>query len=113
MFFSVLSQAIPSSVYVFYAFFLVLIYFGVLTYIFSTKTNKVFKGIGNAFSIGAEKIKYLIIPCILIFIIFYLVGILNNFISTVQAIQLVPLLIFTAFLAWAMIYFISEVNKLE
>ncbi|MBW2995967.1 hypothetical protein KY332_01570 [Candidatus Woesearchaeota archaeon] len=87
-----------------------LIYFIALIFIKLTKTNKVFESIGNALEFGAKNIPKLLIPGILILAAGYIIRLLS---TLAPQILIISVLLYAAYMAWARIYFVSEVEKIK
>ena len=113
IFFSVIVNAIPPAIYLFYAVVLIAGYLSVLMCVLFTKKNKIFNSIVKGFSEGAIKLKKLIIPCVLILVVFIILSLISFLLGRAQLTitPYISLLIFVIFMAWARIYFVRQAEK--
>jgi len=100
-----------------FSFFKILLVFAILitiylltfTYIYFTKKNQIFYAIGKSIQ-AIPKIKTLFIPCLLILVIFLIITLIISLLRLTLS-PYIALLILTAFLTWARLYFIPEAEK--
>jgi hypothetical protein len=96
----------------FYASFFVCSYFITLTYIFFTKKVKVFEALGDSLSKGVAIFPKIWLPCLLILIMFMVLGAVNQIATRLGAQQFIYILTLALYTCWARIYFVRAVEKL-
>jgi len=96
----------------FYASFFVCSYFITLTYIFFTKKVKVFEALGDSLSKGAAIFPKIWLPCLLILIMFMVLGAVNQIATRLGAQQFIYILTLALYTCWARIYFVRAVEKI-
>lgn len=109
-------KELPQAIYALFLILLIAVYFLALSYISFVKIGKVFKAVGNALEFGFTKIHKMIIPLILIIIIFVIMSLITANIIKILSFAIQPyvsLLIFIIYLAWARIYFVKVVEKID
>lgn len=108
--FSVLIFKKESAPYILIVLGIVFIYITPLMYILFAKENKIFQSIKITFSLGFKKIHHFIIPYIVIFLIFLILGfiyvLLNNFQEKLAAGIFIILL--SVFITWVR-YYLAEI----
>ncbi len=88
---------------------LITVYLLTFTYIYFTKNNQIFYALGKSIQ-AVPKIKTLFIPCLLILAVFIILTAIFSLLKITLS-PYIALLILTAFLTWARLYFIPEAEK--
>ncbi len=112
IFFTSIAKVLPYSSSIFLLIFAIISYFLFIIYVYFTKTLKVFSSIGYGLSTGIKKLNKLAIPYLLIILVLAALTVLSFFIGRVRPLSsYFSLIIFVAFMSWARLYFIPEVEK--